>query len=38
VYGGCNRHEQVDIVAERVEIIIATPGRVSDLVMNGKFP
>ena len=37
VYGGGNRREQVNIVAEGVEIIIATPGRLNDLVMSGKF-
>jgi ATP-dependent RNA helicase DDX43 len=37
VYGGGNRREQVNIVAEGVEIIIATPGRLNDLVMTGKF-
>jgi ATP-dependent RNA helicase DDX43 len=37
VYGGGNRREQVNIVAEGVEIIIATPGRLNDLVNTGKF-
>ena len=37
VYGGGNRHEQVNIIAEGVQIIIATPGRLNDLVMDGKF-
>jgi len=35
VYGGGNRREQVNIVAEGVEIIIATPGRLNDLVNTG---
>jgi superfamily II DNA/RNA helicase len=38
VYGGGNRREQVNIVAEGAEIIIATPGRLNDLLMDGKFP
>jgi ATP-dependent RNA helicase DDX43 len=38
VYGGGNRREQVDIITEGVEIIIATPGRLNDLVITGKFP
>jgi superfamily II DNA/RNA helicase len=37
VYGGGNRPEQVNIIAG-VEIISATPGRLNDLVMKGKFP
>jgi superfamily II DNA/RNA helicase len=36
VYGGGNRLEQVNNVAEGVEIIIATPGRLNDLLMDGK--
>ncbi|PNF17555.1 hypothetical protein B7P43_G15556 [Cryptotermes secundus] len=35
VYGGGNRREQMNIVAEGVEIIIATPGRLNDLVLAG---
>ncbi|XP_021914078.1 probable ATP-dependent RNA helicase DDX43 isoform X2 [Zootermopsis nevadensis] len=35
VYGGGNRREQVNLVAEGIEIIIATPGRLNDLVMAG---
>ena len=37
VYGRGDQHEQVNTVAEGVEIIIATPGRLNDLVMDGKF-
>ncbi|KAK6618689.1 hypothetical protein RUM43_013080 [Polyplax serrata] len=32
VYGGGNRREQMKVVASGVEIIIATPGRLNDLV------
>ncbi|CAL7939654.1 unnamed protein product [Xylocopa violacea] len=32
VYGGGNRKEQVNIVTKGVEIVIATPGRLNDLV------
>jgi superfamily II DNA/RNA helicase len=28
----------VSLVAQGIEIIIATPGRLNDLVMAGKFP
>jgi ATP-dependent RNA helicase DDX43 len=38
LYGGGNRREQVNIVAEGVEIIIATPRTLNELVINGKFP
>ena len=38
VYGGGNRREQVNTIAEGVEIIIATPGRLNDLIITGKFP
>lgn len=34
VYGGGNRREQISSVERGVEIIIATPGRLNDLVMN----
>ncbi|XP_064624758.1 probable ATP-dependent RNA helicase DDX43 [Lineus longissimus] len=34
VYGGGNRREQIAAVERGVEIIIATPGRLNDLVMN----
>ncbi|KAJ4428936.1 hypothetical protein ANN_25932 [Periplaneta americana] len=33
IYGGGNRREQVNVITEGVEIIIATPGRLNDLVM-----
>lgn len=36
VYGGGDRREQVKVVTEGVDIIIATPGRLNDLVMGGK--
>lgn len=32
VYGGGNRKEQIDIVTKGVQIVIATPGRMNDLV------
>ncbi|XP_071152368.1 uncharacterized protein [Mytilus edulis] len=35
VYGGGNRREQIKVVTNGVEIIVATPGRLNDLVMNG---
>ncbi|XP_046739463.1 probable ATP-dependent RNA helicase DDX43 [Diprion similis] len=35
LYGGGSRKEQVDIVTRGVEIIIATPGRLNDLVQAG---
>jgi ATP-dependent RNA helicase DDX43 len=38
VYGGGSRREQVNIVTDGVEIIIATPGRLNDLVITGEFP
>ena len=34
VYGGGNRREQINVVTKGVEIIVATPGRLNDLVMN----
>ncbi|XP_041483992.1 probable ATP-dependent RNA helicase DDX43 [Lytechinus variegatus] len=34
VYGGGNRREQIKVVTDGVEIIIATPGRLNDLIMN----
>lgn len=36
VYGGGNRREQVKVVTDGVDIIIATPGRLNDLVVGGK--
>ena len=38
VYGRGDQHEQANIVAETAEFIIATPGRLNNLVMRGKFP
>ncbi|XP_052257938.1 probable ATP-dependent RNA helicase DDX43 [Dreissena polymorpha] len=35
VYGGGNRREQIKVCTAGVEIIVATPGRLNDLVMNG---
>lgn len=34
MYGGGNRREQINLVSKGVEIIVATPGRLNDLVMN----
>ncbi|KAK1118071.1 hypothetical protein K0M31_015350 [Melipona bicolor] len=34
VYGGGSRKKQVDVVTEGVEIVIATPGRMNDLVKS----
>ena len=34
VYGGGNRREQINVVTKGVEIIVATPGRLNDLVMH----
>ncbi|XP_023236885.1 probable ATP-dependent RNA helicase DDX43 [Centruroides sculpturatus] len=34
LYGGGNRREQINCVEKGVEIVIATPGRLNDLVMN----
>ncbi|KAG8190964.1 hypothetical protein JTE90_010826 [Oedothorax gibbosus] len=36
VYGGGSRKEQISMLAKGVDIVIATPGRLNDLVMN-KF-
>ncbi|XP_078672369.1 putative ATP-dependent RNA helicase DDX43 [Branchiostoma floridae x Branchiostoma belcheri] len=35
VYGGGNRRDQINLVQKGVEIIVATPGRLNDLLMNG---
>ncbi|XP_012540510.1 probable ATP-dependent RNA helicase DDX43 [Monomorium pharaonis] len=35
VYGGGSRKEQVNIVSKGVQIVIATPGRLNDLVQAG---
>lgn len=34
VYGGGNRREQVNIVSKGVEIVVATPGRLNDLISS----
>ncbi|XP_076462153.1 putative ATP-dependent RNA helicase DDX43 [Babylonia areolata] len=34
VYGGGSRRDQIQLVKKGVEIIVATPGRLNDLVMN----
>lgn len=34
IYGGGSRREQIQAVNKGVEIVIATPGRLNDLVMN----
>ena len=34
MYGGGNRREQINVVTKGVEIIVATPGRLNDLVQN----
>lgn len=34
IYGGGNRREQINSVEKGVEIVIATPGRLNDLVMH----
>lgn len=36
IYGGGSRREQVNIVTKGVEIVIATPGRLCDLVLAGR--
>jgi len=35
VYGGGSRKEQINIVTKGVQIVIATPGRLNDLVQAG---
>ena len=37
VYGGGDRRQQMKVVTEGVEIIIATPGRLNDLVSEGEI-
>ncbi|KAG5890212.1 hypothetical protein JTB14_028754 [Gonioctena quinquepunctata] len=37
LYGGGNRREQVKVVTEGVDIVIATPGRLNDLVAAGHL-
>ncbi|XP_029786451.1 DEAD box protein 53 [Suricata suricatta] len=36
IYGGRNRHQQIQDITKGIDIIIATPGRLNDLQMN-KF-
>ena len=35
MYGGGNRREQLAKVKSGVEIVVATPGRLNDFMMNG---
>lgn len=37
LYGGGSRQEQVKTVSQGVDIIIATPGRLNDLVLAGLY-
>lgn len=37
VYGGVSRQEQIDIITEGVDIVIATPGRLNDLMYSGHL-
>ncbi|XP_002163544.2 probable ATP-dependent RNA helicase DDX43 isoform X1 [Hydra vulgaris] len=37
IYGGGDRSAQINLVRQGVEIIIGTPGRLNDLLMNGFF-
>lgn len=37
MYGGGNRQDQIDIVTKGVQIVIATPGRLNDLVSVGAI-
>jgi len=34
VYGGGNRREQINVVTKGVEIVVATPGRLNDLIAS----
>ena len=34
VYGGGSRREQISVVTKGVEIVVATPGRLNDLILN----
>ena len=34
VYGGGSRREQINLVTKGVEIVVATPGRLNDLISN----
>ena len=35
MYGGGSRKNQINVVTKGVEIVVATPGRLNDLIMNG---
>lgn len=35
VYGGGNRREQVSALEKGIEIVVATPGRMNDLIQAG---
>jgi ATP-dependent RNA helicase DDX43 len=35
VYGGSNRKQQINLLESGVEMIVATPGRLNDLVAGG---
>ncbi|XP_062506674.1 probable ATP-dependent RNA helicase DDX43 [Corticium candelabrum] len=35
IYGGGDRRQQIDALSAGVEIVVATPGRLDDLTMNG---
>ncbi|CRL05202.1 CLUMA_CG017979, isoform A [Clunio marinus] len=37
IYGGNDRNKQIEVVESGVEIIIATPGRLNDLVADGHI-
>lgn len=37
IYGGASRRDQIDVVARGVQIVIATPGRLNDLVKAGHL-
>ena len=34
VYGGGSRRKQIDVVTKGVEIVVATPGRLNDLIRS----
>ena len=34
MYGGGNRRSQIDVCTKGVEIVVATPGRLNDLIKN----
>jgi superfamily II DNA/RNA helicase len=37
VYGGASRHQQIDELAEGIEIVVATPLRLIDLMKSGEI-